>query len=73
MQRTLEQMFTCRVQATFHGSKRRVCRALEQPRNIQCCQPAAREDEALLIQAAVKLATQFGGYINCQRLENELT
>lgn len=41
-------------------SEGRACRVLEQPRSSQCYRLVAREDDAPLIQAAVKLASRFG-------------
>jgi hypothetical protein len=50
------------VQATLHVSERRACRALEQPRSSQRHQARLRDDERLLTQAIVRLASQFGRY-----------
>ncbi len=43
-------------------SQRRACRVLEQPRTVQRYRPRLAEDEPLLVQRIVELATKYGRY-----------
>ena len=43
-------------------SERRACRLVDQPRGTQRYQPTQREDEDVLTQAIVALASQYGRY-----------
>jgi putative transposase len=46
----------------FHVSERRVCRAMEQPRSTQRYQGKEANDEELLTERIVTLASQYGRY-----------
>jgi hypothetical protein len=43
-------------------SERRACRLVDQPRGKQRYQPLWREDEDVLTQAILTLATEYGRY-----------
>ena len=46
----------------FDVSERRICRLLNQPRSTQRYLPGARDDEALLVERMIELATKYGPY-----------
>ena len=46
----------------FDVSERRICRALSQPRSTQRYLPRVRDDEALLTERMIELATKYGRY-----------
>ena len=50
------------TQAVFQVSERCVCRALEQPRSSQRYQGKETNDEELLTERIVMLASQYGRY-----------
>jgi len=51
-----------KAQEVFSISERRVCRALGQPRSTQRYQGRKRQDEELLEEQVVALASQYGRY-----------
>jgi hypothetical protein len=50
------------AQEVFQVSERRVCRALEQPRSPQRYQGKEADDEGLLTERIITLASQYGRY-----------
>jgi putative transposase len=50
------------AQAVFRVSERRVCRALEQPRSTQRYHGQEADDEEMLTDRIVALASQYGRY-----------
>jgi putative transposase len=50
------------AQEVFQVSERRVCRALEQPRSSQRYHGKKADDEEILTERMVKLASQYGRY-----------
>ena len=50
------------AQEVFQVSERRVCRALEQPRSTQCYHGKRANDEEVLTERIVTLASQYGRY-----------
>jgi len=51
-----------RIREVFHLPERRVCRALGQPRSTQRYKPIVTEEESLLTDRVVELASKYGRY-----------
>ena len=51
-----------RVRERFKGSERRACRPLGQVRSTQRYRPPTPDDEILLVERVVELASQYGRY-----------
>ena len=62
------------AQAVFQVSERRVCRALEQPRSTQRYHGKETDDEEMLTERIITLASQYGryGYRRTSAIKSEM-